>query len=229
MLSSKNNFRKANYLHAFLLHEGIYVKKDIQQAIHYYKEASSFNIHYSKNNLGIIYKHGADEIEVNVGNAIVYFEEAIRQKNDYLSMYNLAHLYIYIDDTANKQEYLNKSIDLLIRSLIEFRPSLTLLQIALLLRFDFNIEQIKQELVLRKDLTIYSIMKLLDKLDKALLYFGMLYDSYKSKDYLYNFVYKPILSSEIGKQKVSPPKYPNAKDLSSEFYKGFGEDLYSSF
>ena len=50
--------------------------------------------------------------------------------------------------------------------------------------------------------------------------------SYKRLYYLYNFVYKPILSSEIGKQKVSPPKYPNAKELSPEFYEGFGYDIY---
>ncbi|KAK8840879.1 hypothetical protein M9Y10_027709 [Tritrichomonas musculus] len=140
-------------------------------------------------------------------------------------MYNLAHIYIYLDDTTNKQEYLNKSIDLLIQSMNVFRHLFTILQIALLLRFDFNIEQIKQELVSRKDLTINSIKKLLDQIDRTLLDFDILYESYKSKDYLYNFDYEPVLSSKKGKQKVSPPKYLKAKDLSSEFYKGFGEDL----
>ncbi|KAK8894353.1 hypothetical protein M9Y10_022788 [Tritrichomonas musculus] len=222
ILASNNNFKDAYYFHAFLLHEGIFVKKDIQQAIHYYKEASSFNNQYSKNNLGIIYKH-----EGNVGKAIVYFEEAIRQENDYLSMYNLSHIYIYIIDTTNKQEYLDKSIKLLIQLMNKFEPSFTLLQIAFLLRFDLNIEQIKQELVQRTDLTIYSINKLLDGIDQALLDFDILYETFQSKDYLYNFLMRPILSSEIGKQNVSPPKYPKAKDLSSEFYKGFGDDLYS--
>ncbi|KAK8891536.1 hypothetical protein M9Y10_028749 [Tritrichomonas musculus] len=86
MLASMNNLRAAHFYHGFLHHEGIYAKKDIQKAIHYYKEASSFNNQYSKNNPGIIYKHGDNGIEGKTGNAIVYFEEAIRQKNDYLSM-----------------------------------------------------------------------------------------------------------------------------------------------
>ena len=113
MLASKNGYREANFAQGFLLHEGKYVKKDISEAVHYYKEASCFNNQYSKNNLGIIYKYGYDKIEGNVINAIVYFEEAIRERNDNLSIYNLAHIYIY--DTTSKQN-LNKSIDLLFKS-----------------------------------------------------------------------------------------------------------------
>ena len=44
------------------------------------KEASSFTDQFAKNNLGIIYKHEFDQIEGRSSNAIVYFEEAIRQK-----------------------------------------------------------------------------------------------------------------------------------------------------
>ena len=59
----------------------------MMEAIHYYKEASSFNHNYSKNNLGIIYKNGfGDEIKKNIGYAIGYFDEAISQKNDYLHL-----------------------------------------------------------------------------------------------------------------------------------------------
>ncbi|KAK8891530.1 hypothetical protein M9Y10_028742 [Tritrichomonas musculus] len=35
ILASKNKLKLANFMHAVLLHEGIYIKKDIQQAIHY--------------------------------------------------------------------------------------------------------------------------------------------------------------------------------------------------
>ena len=210
-----------------MLHQGIYVKKDIQQAIHYYKEASSFDNQYSKNNLGIIYKHGYNEIEGNASLAIVYFEEAIRQKNDYLSIYNLAHIYIY-DETIKKD--LNKSIDLLIKSINKFKHSYILLCLALLKRFDSNIETINQELKKRTDITKSAMRRILKKIALLKLNFDAQYESYRNKDYLYNFKLKPVESSKIEniKEKVVPPKYPNAKDLSSEFYKGFGEDLYRS-
>ncbi|KAK8847116.1 hypothetical protein M9Y10_019696 [Tritrichomonas musculus] len=227
MLASMNNDRQANFAHGFLLHEGKCVKKDIEGAIHYYKEASSFNNQYSKNNLGIIYKHGYNEIKGNIGNAIVYFEEAIRQKNDYLSMYNLAHIYMY--DSTIKQD-LNKSIDLLIRSMNKFEHSFILLCLALLLKFDFNIEAIKQELKHRTDITGISIESIIKGIALSKLIFNELYESYQYKDYLYNIELESIESSKLehANEKVVPPKHPNAKDLSSEFYKGFGEDLYDS-
>ena len=227
MLASKNNNRQANFAHGFLLHDGKYVKKDILEAIHYYKEASSFNNQYSKNNLGIIYKHGYDKFKAKIGNAIEYFEEAIQQKNDYLSMYNLAHIYIY--NSAINQDF-NKSVDLLIKSMNKFIHSFILLCLLLIKEFDFNIEKIKQELQKRKDpdLTESTVDIILYEITLCNLCYKELYESYRYKDYLYNIKCKPILSSELEhvNEKSVPPKYPNAKDISSEFYKGFGEDLY---
>ena len=98
----------------------------------------------------------------------------------------------------------------------------------MLLRFDFNIEKIKQEVIKRPDITESSNKKLFEIIDKSLSSFDILYESYQHKDYLYNFELKPILSSNIGNKKETPPKYQNAKNLSPEFYKGFGEDLYAS-
>lgn len=106
-----------------MLHEGKNVKRNIEEAVHHYKEASSLNINYAKNNLGIIYKHGNDKIEKRIGNAIELFNEAIKQKNDYLAMYNLAHIYIY--DEKIKQN-LDEPIDLLIKSSNFFDHSLIL-------------------------------------------------------------------------------------------------------
>ena len=109
-----------------MLHEGRYIKRNIVQAIHYYKEASSFNNEYAKNNLGILYKNGfGEKIKKNISNAIEFFEEAIRQKNDYISMYNLAHIYIY--DETLEQKDINKQIQLLIESSNKFHYSLFLL------------------------------------------------------------------------------------------------------
>ena len=48
MLASKNRNRQANFAHGFLLHKGKEVKRDMNEAIHYYKEASSFNNQYAK-------------------------------------------------------------------------------------------------------------------------------------------------------------------------------------
>lgn len=85
------------------------------RSIHFYKEASSLNIQYSKNNLGIIFKRGfEDEIKPRLGSSIDYFEEAIRQKNDKVSMHNLGHLYLYEEPI---KQSLDKSIDLLMQLL----------------------------------------------------------------------------------------------------------------
>lgn len=86
------------------------------KAIHYYKEASSFNDNFAKNNLGIIYLKGfGDEIAPNIGLSIEYFEEAIRQKDDAVAMYNRSYIYMFIQ---SNNDNLNKSIDLLTKSFI---------------------------------------------------------------------------------------------------------------
>ena len=61
--------------------------------------------------------------------------------------------------------------------------------------------------------------------------FNVIYESNRFKDFLYNIELEPIKSSELEhpNEKVVQPKYQNAKDISSEFYNGFGEDLYASF
>ncbi|KAK8834437.1 hypothetical protein M9Y10_018146 [Tritrichomonas musculus] len=228
MLASKNGNRNANFIHGFLLHEGKNVKRDIEEATHYYKEASSFNIHYSKNNLGIIYKHGfGDKIKKRVGDAIVYFEEAIRQKNDYLSMYNLAHLYIY-DETVNGD--INKSIELLIKSSDQFSHSMILLCILIVKQFGFNIDLIKEKIEERsgeqKNLSIRVIQKIFDLNLFDKLTFETMYESYRNKDFLYDALLAIIESSDLLKPKPKDvPKYPNAKDITSLFYEGFGQDL----
>ena len=48
----------------------------------------------AKNNLGIIYKNG-EGCKQNIYQAIEYFEEAIRQKNDQFSRYNLSRIYYF--------------------------------------------------------------------------------------------------------------------------------------
>ena len=116
-MASKYRCMLAHYLVGFLYHEGKYVKQDIKQAIHYYKERSSLNDNYAKNNLGVIYKNGFyDEIRPKLGWSIEYFKEAIRQKNDKVSMYNLSNIYMY-DDRINND--INKSIELLFKFFVQ--------------------------------------------------------------------------------------------------------------
>ena len=80
-LSEKNKNKKAAFFLGFLYHEGKNVNQDIHKSIHYYKSISSFNNKYAKNNLGIIYKNGFNDIiKQNIGLAKEYFNEAIRQK-----------------------------------------------------------------------------------------------------------------------------------------------------
>ena len=241
MFSSKNENREANFAHGFLLHEGKIIKKNIEEAIHYYKEASSFNNQYAKNNLGIIYKHGYNKNKGESGRAIVYFQEAIRQKNDYLSMYNLAHIYVYDETFRGGVE---KAIELLIRSLSMNKISLSvlyhsivLLSLALLKQFDFNNnintninaikKQISQRVEIPSDVTnkIYYIIHTFALYDK--LFYEFCYELYRKKDFVYDILRQPVFTSNLDRTNRSDklPKYPKAKDISSEFYDGFGKDL----
>ena len=125
------------FILGYLYNEGLLIDQDIDIALTYYKEASSFNNQFAKNNLGILYKNGFDEkIKQNIPLAIEYFNEAIKQKNDYVSMYNLAHIYIFDCSNANDQ---NKAEDLLIRSAHQnFVPSFELLCLFLIKKHNLN-------------------------------------------------------------------------------------------
>ncbi|KAK8836973.1 hypothetical protein M9Y10_037009 [Tritrichomonas musculus] len=227
MLASKNRHKQANFAHGFLLHEGKNIDRNIEEAIHYYKEASSFNNQYAKNNLGIIYKHGYGSIKGKAGNAIVYFEEAIRQKNDYLSMYNLAHIHMY--DETIKQD-IDLSIDLLIRSSSMFFHSKILLCILLIRKFGLNFEEIERTIEKQSDekrKLSKEVLKIINKLELFEKHiYKYFYESYRNKDFVYGIDCEAILTSDLEKANIKPlPKYPNAKDISSEFYNGFGRDL----
>lgn len=227
MLASMNNDRQANFAHGFLLHEGKYIKRDIEGAVHYYKESSSFNNQYSKNNLGIIYKHGfEDKIKSRIGNAIEFFKEAIHQKNDYLSMYNLAHIYIYESIKQDEDE----SIKLLIKSSTQFEHSLILLSIVLVKRYGEDVSSIQQTIEkYDKGSKITShINEIIFHLDLFNKYnHNYYFEMYKKIDFLYDVELNPILTEDVqnANQKVIIPKYPKAKNITQMFYEGFGIDL----
>lgn len=62
--------------------------------------------------------------------------------------------------------------------------------------------------------------RILKKIALLKLNFDAQYESYRNKDYLYNFKLIPVESSKIEniKEKVVPPKYPNAKDLNLIYF-----------
>ena len=103
-----NGHKSAHFYVGCFYHEGKYVKKDIKKAISYYKKALSLNQNIAKNKLGIIYKHGfGEEIPQNIGLAILYFGEVIRNEKidtpfSRTTIYNLAHLYIFMDKSKKK-------------------------------------------------------------------------------------------------------------------------------
>ena len=91
-----------------------------------------------------------NEISPKLGYSIEYLEEAIRQNNDLLSMYNLSHIYIY---EYFAKEGIDKSIELLIKIAKEeeFSPSYNLLSIALIKKQGFNIKKIEDELQMKTE------------------------------------------------------------------------------
>ena len=226
--ASCNRCKSAHFYVGFLYHEGKYVDQDINKAIHYYKDGSSFNDQYCKNNLAILYKNGyKDKIESNINLSIEYFQEAIRQKNDALSMYNLSNIYIY--DNRIKQN-LDKSIELLIKSInLGFYPSYFLIGIALVLKAGFDIKNIEYEMDMHKDITkslkeeIIEIIKYNNLCTKT--FFDRFHKNIKNICFLYDFNKDFIFSDEIINQKEFLLKSKPLPSITKEFYEGFAIDI----
>ncbi|KAK8842960.1 hypothetical protein M9Y10_025826 [Tritrichomonas musculus] len=226
--ASVNNNRQANFAHGFLLHEGKYIDRNIEKAIHYYKQASSFNNQYAKNNLGIIFKHGdGDKVKKNISLAIEYFEEAIQKTNDYLSMYNLANIYIFDESRKN----IDKSIELLIKSLNYCSDSMILLCL-LLVTNEIDFETIKTKIkqyyndytaLLTQTFKVFNYYK---SFEKTVCQF--FFDNYKNKELAYNIDLEGVIlqnnQNNEAKNNINSKK-SKAKNITSLFYEGFGIDL----
>lgn len=170
------------------------------KAIKCYKEASSFINQYAKNNLGIIFKKGfGNEIKENIGFSLVYFEEAISQKNDVLAIYNISHIYIYQNCI---EDGLIKSISLLIKSYSKRFPYLKdLLCIALIKKHGFNIERIKEEFSNHINETDDLKSSIVSNINNGQLFdvshFDNFYKYFQSIDFIYDFDYKIIQSNDF--------------------------------
>lgn len=231
--SSQNGFQEAQFIVGILYHEGRYIQRDIKKAVHLYKELSSLNNNFAKNNLGVLYRNGfGDEIHPNIGYAIEYFKEAIREKNDILSKYNLSITYLYdiplIDDNENK------SIELLLDlNDVEFTPFTELLCLSLVKKYGFNItiEDINHELEKHANIPIskaYSILNMIknNKLNES-YYFEEKYLFYKNQNFLYDFRKDYISLNNFMKQNTLNDSNKKSKNLniSKDFFEGFGIDL----
>ena len=118
---------------------------------------------------------------------------------------------------------------MLSKSYDKFDHSFVLLCLAIVKKIGFNLENIKNEIVKRGlPLEIYKRICDLDLFDQFV--FNNLYDSYREIDFLYNILIEPVLSSDLDKiySKKEFVKYPNAKNISIEFYNGLGHDIFES-
>lgn len=226
--AAENRNYNAFFVVAVLYHEGIYIKKDISKSIYFYKEASSLNNQYAKNNLAIIFKNGIEnEIEPNIELAIEYLKEAIKQKKDQLAMYNLANIYFY-------QGSIEKSMNLLIDLFKSgFVDSLQLFCIVIVKKigFNFSFQLFEQELLdldcftSEQVLSLFEIIKTLN-LDDEKIFEGM-YQYHQKIDYLYD-QFKNVNSTKEFEKKhneIKKSKCIKTRDISSDFYDGFGINL----
>ena len=143
-------------------------------------------------------------------------------------MYNLSHIYFNILKKNSVKPKFNP-LDLLIKSCKIFKESFVLLSLFLVDKFGSDIEQMIAELGKRasNDLISMIINYILDLNLFNPKSFDHFYNFYRERDYLYNILCEPILTSELGKndREENEPKYPNMKEISKEFYEGFGHDL----
>ena len=225
-LQPKKNIILANYFLGCIYCKGYCVDRDIEKAIKYFKEGSSFNHQYSKNNLGILFKNfKRNEI------AIEYFEEAIRQKNDKISMYNLGHIYFY---GKFVKKNIDKSIELFIKSSnLGFYPSKLLLSLALVKKISpINTQIISKETIkygnnneeLNHDIFLIILnTKICDD-----LYFSQIYKHYEYIEFMYDiyrnivpfsYYMRPVQKNENNDHKSS------RKNLTNDFYEGFSNDI----
>ncbi|KAK8841993.1 hypothetical protein M9Y10_026206 [Tritrichomonas musculus] len=222
-LAAKKYYVPALYILGNLYFEGKLIERNVQKAILYYKDGSSFNFNYAKNNLGIIYKNGFETTK-NIVYAIELFNEAIKQKDDKISMYNLANIYIF--DCDVKKDY-EKSLKLLVRSsknnFIYSKILLCILLIKMLKNITVNdiTNEIKDEALAKE---LYELI-IRFNMTNAYVY-QTLFDTFSKIDFYYNIWRMPAIfsSSEFKKQKVisNNGKCVEINDL---FYDGFGRDL----
>ena len=146
-------------------------------------------------------------------------------------MYNLSHIYIY-EEMSDK---LDESIELLIKSSLNFEPSIGLLFISLIQKYKtINIEQIEKEVKKHKNFTENDINKIVNDIFSYFEYnnidsdlYKNLYQSYQNIDYTY-FIYYEAIPTNIfmnQKQKYNEDNIDPKFNINDDFYDGFGINI----
>ena len=229
--SSKNNCKFGQFSLAFIYQTGKYIKRNIKESIHLYKETSSLNYPYSKNNLGVIYQNGiANEVPKDLIKAKIFFKEAIEQKNNEVAMYNLAHLYIFEEYS---EETFNKSIQLLIKSLDKgFSPAKQFLLLILIKKYGTNFSDINKKLSSFMNNPHILVNSFKKAVEDQLLYckqtFEEVYQKEKSIYYIYNQSLDIIRTDDLEKERNNKEIKNDKKqnNINSDFYNGLGEDIF---
>lgn len=225
--SSFSRYQKAHFAVGYLYHVGCkYIKQDINDSIHYYKEGSSINDAYSKNNLAIIYKNGFSNIvPKNTQFALELLKEAIKINSNIIFKYNLAHIYMYDENFKGTKQ---KIIDLLFDpSSMQFESAIDLLTIALIVEYKCDLRKIEEKTISNKSLCD-AIKKKINKeklLDPSFLIIK--FECLSEIDYLFDFPsQKPFKSNELGaksKEFEDPIQIiDKRKKINQIFFEGFG-------
>ena len=230
LAASKGDIR-SHFALGVIYSQGIHIDRNFEEAIHHYNNGSNRRDNYSKNNLGIIYKYNDYKNKF----PIEYFKEAIHDKNDIVSMYNLGHIYLF-GEKANFD--LDKSIELLIRSSNSgFKHSKILLCLALIKKITgpkITKETIEEEINKSHEKTDKLTQEILDIIQlyqlKNDLYYEFFYWEYKNVDFTYGINRTPIMTSDFfsereKKIKEKEEKNKNLREINHNFYEGFGYDL----
>lgn len=126
---------------------------------------------------------------------------------------------------------INKSIELLIRSADKFECSKVLLLLALIKQFGNETEIFKNEIDKIKEIPKYLSKNIIQMFVSLQLFnkskFEILYESYRTKDFIYNMQFEPVETSELQNKSINKdvPETSKAKNISNVFYDGFGYDL----
>lgn len=189
-------------------------------------KASNINHSKSKNNLAIIYKNGID-IKKDICCAAVLLKESV-QMNNYVSMYNLAHLYFY-EETENSYDNI---IDLLVNSMNEFDDSSKLLAIVLIKKYkNITFEIIENEIKIHLSNKKNNIKNMVYKIYKFILEnkiylisnYNHHYYMYKKIDFMYGYQENAVVTTFLMSEQDI--KETQRCVINEDFYNGFGIQL----
>ena len=111
--------------------------------------------------------------------------------------------------------------------------SFILLCVVLIKTFGFDIEKNRTEIDKRIEKTNKLYLNISEMINILIvlgeLYVIGLYESYRNTDFLYDAIFYPICSSDLLKENTEQKeKDPNLKDISEDFFDGFGYDLINT-